>query len=80
MAKQSVLKIVEVKYLKVDAATAASLLKRSRRGTKRDREWVEEVVGDYDADMCGHAVQRITKAPKAIADYMSGDHIAAGDE
>jgi hypothetical protein len=72
-----VVKIVEEKYLQVDADTAAKLIKRTKRGTKADRAWVEEVVGDYDGDMCGHTVQRITKAPKRIADYMSGD--AAGD-
>lgn len=75
MAKQQsvVVKIVEEKYLQVDAATAAALLKRCKRGTERDREWVEEVVGDYDGDMFGHKVRRISKAPKDIAEYVQGD-------
>ncbi len=65
-----VIKIVEEKYLQVDDETAAALIKRAKRGTQKDRSWVEEVVGDYDGEMFGHTVKRISKAPKAIAEYV----------
>jgi len=59
--KMVTVKIIEEKYLRVDDETAADLVARAARGRKDDREWVEEVVGDYDSEMTGHKVLSITE-------------------